>query len=114
MSAEGIQRLPSLKPKIADSLWFNPDKPCDDEEELTRQELEHQTWLGSIAQKDNDVIPIGKTASEPFDDEEDEEEDDDDNDDDDSESNDDDDDELDADDIHYESRDSPIDVNFNV
>lgn len=72
-------------------------------------ETEYQNWLTSIGQKDSDIIPIGKTASEHFDEEDDEEEEDDDNDDDDSESNDDDDDDdLDGDDLNYD-RDSPVD-----
>jgi hypothetical protein len=34
--------FPSLLPRIADALWFNVDKPYDDDTELTKLEEEHQ------------------------------------------------------------------------
>ena len=37
--------FPSLLPKVADPLWFNVDKPCDDESELTKLEEEHAAWV---------------------------------------------------------------------
>ena len=37
--------FPSLLPKVADPLWFNVDKPCDDESELTKMEEEHAAWV---------------------------------------------------------------------
>jgi len=104
-------KFPLLYPRIAESLWFSADKPCDDENELTQMESEYQNWLTGIAQKDSNIIPIGKTESEQYDEAvDDDEEDDDDNDDDDSESNDDDDDDddLDGDDLNYD-QDSLVD-----
>ncbi|XP_050040340.1 anaphase-promoting complex subunit 15B-like isoform X2 [Dermacentor andersoni] len=98
--------FPSLQPRIADQPWFNIDRPCDDESELTQLEKEHQSALTSIAQRHSDLIPIGKTAAELQDEEEDDDEDDD-NEDDESDSNEDEDDELDADDINYD-QDSPM------
>lgn len=110
-------QFPSLQPRIADQPWFNIDRPCDDESELTQLEKEHQSALTSIAQRHSDLVPIGKTAAEQrnqaadevlvLQDEDEEDDEDDDNEDDESDSNEDEDDELDADDINYD-QDSPM------
>ena len=39
--------FPSLEPKVTDSLWFKVDKPCDDESDITKLELEHHNWVGT-------------------------------------------------------------------
>ena len=36
---------PDLRPRATDPLWFNADKPCDDESEVAALEAEHQAWV---------------------------------------------------------------------
>ncbi|CAH0553664.1 unnamed protein product [Brassicogethes aeneus] len=105
--------FPELKPKLIDSSWFDVDGPVDDDDEVTQMEREHQTWLHSISQKNSDLTPIGKTASENL--EEDEEEDDEDDNDDDDESDSHEDEEEDEIEMDVsQERNSPVDVRIRM
>lgn len=39
---------PNLQPRATDPLWFNADKPIDDESEVIALEIEHQTWVSEV------------------------------------------------------------------
>lgn len=36
---------PNLQPRATDPLWFNADRPVDDESEVAALEAEHQKWV---------------------------------------------------------------------
>ncbi|XP_046741462.1 anaphase-promoting complex subunit 15-like [Diprion similis] len=55
---------PDLQPRAIDPLWFDADKPCDDESEVIALETEHQSWMDSIQAERWNQIPIGKSASD--------------------------------------------------
>lgn len=42
--------FPDLMPKLTDPLWFNVDKPVDDDTELTQLEHEHTNWVNTSNQ----------------------------------------------------------------
>ena len=44
-SGEMSTRFPSLFPKLSDPLWFDIDKPFEDENQLAEEEKEHQNWV---------------------------------------------------------------------
>jgi len=37
--------FPKLIPSATDTLWFNVDKACDDENELSELEEEYHNWV---------------------------------------------------------------------
>ncbi|XP_072039734.1 anaphase-promoting complex subunit 15B-like [Amphiura filiformis] len=102
--------FPSLLPKLTDPLWFDVDKAFEDEQALASEEREHQNWLLSIREKDQDMIPVGKTASETY--EEDEEDDDEDEIETEEESEEADD--LEGDEMNDYDQDSPDDVDMDM
>ncbi|XP_013183402.1 anaphase-promoting complex subunit 15B [Amyelois transitella] len=61
--------FPILTPRLIDSKWFNADSPCDEEQELSALEQEHQQWLNSIGQQYMKRAPLGKTDPEPMEEE---------------------------------------------
>lgn len=40
---------PDLRPRATDPLWFNADRPCDDENEVATLENEHTAWVNKNA-----------------------------------------------------------------
>lgn len=69
--------FPNLTPRLVDQTWFNVDKPMDLGQELKEQEQQYQIHLQEIQQKGNSILPIGKTAADPYSEEEEEDNDDD-------------------------------------
>ncbi|XP_014210945.1 anaphase-promoting complex subunit 15 [Copidosoma floridanum] len=59
-----IPLWPDLQPRATDPLWFNADKPIDDESEVAAMELELQAWREQIRVEGYEHVPIGKLASE--------------------------------------------------
>jgi len=55
---------PSLLPRTTDPLWFGVDKPVDEEAALAKEEIEHAQAMSRIAQKGQDITPIGKTSAD--------------------------------------------------
>ncbi|XP_003424081.1 anaphase-promoting complex subunit 15 isoform X1 [Nasonia vitripennis] len=55
---------PNLQPRATDPLWFNADKPIDDESEVAALELEQQTVRDKIRIEGYDLVPIGKSSSD--------------------------------------------------
>ena len=53
-------RYPSLAPSMVDPIWFQVDRPKDEEQELTRLEREIQNRKKLIATACSDINPIGK------------------------------------------------------
>ncbi|XP_028130885.1 anaphase-promoting complex subunit 15B isoform X2 [Diabrotica virgifera virgifera] len=108
-----IPLFPNLKPRLMHASWFDVDQPCDDEEEVTQLEKDHEHWLMSIKHKNADLTPIGKTASETIEEDEEEDDEDDNDDDDESETQD----EEEEDEIEMDvsqERSSPVDVSIRL
>ncbi|KAL7304150.1 anaphase-promoting complex subunit 15B [Trichogramma pretiosum] len=55
---------PDLQPRATDPLWFNADKPIDDESQVAAMELEFEAWREQIKIEGYEHIPIGKSASD--------------------------------------------------
>lgn len=41
--------FPNLKPRLMHSSWFDVDQPCDDEDEVSQLEREHQNWVNRFS-----------------------------------------------------------------
>lgn len=102
----------SLQAKIANTLWFNIDKSCDDENELMLLEQEQASWISAIVQGNSDAHPIGKTQLDHLEEVEEDDDEEDDNDDDTDSHDDEDDEDLDME-VSYD-RDSPVDISIRL
>ncbi|XP_053683688.1 anaphase-promoting complex subunit 15 [Sabethes cyaneus] len=56
--------FPSLRPAVANNLWFAVDECCDEDAEVNAMESEHQEWLNRMSQIGADLAPIGKDTNE--------------------------------------------------
>ncbi|XP_023938018.1 anaphase-promoting complex subunit 15 [Bicyclus anynana] len=54
--------FPVIYPPIIAPDWFNPDRPCDEDAELTLLEQANEQWFNSIAQKYMKHAPVIKKA----------------------------------------------------
>ena len=54
-----IPFFPSLRPKIANRLYFDVSSPINEETEL-RYEREHHAWRDSFKHMAADINPLGK------------------------------------------------------
>ncbi|KXJ78073.1 anaphase-promoting complex subunit 15 [Aedes albopictus] len=56
--------FPSLRPAVANSLWFAVDECCDEDAEVNAMENENSEWINRIQQVGSDLVPIGKHVNE--------------------------------------------------
>ncbi|XP_037937384.1 anaphase-promoting complex subunit 15B-like isoform X1 [Teleopsis dalmanni] len=59
-----IPFFPSLRPQVANRIWFHVDLPID-ESEVLRSEREHHNWLDSIKNIASDLHPLGRIVTLP-------------------------------------------------
>ena len=57
--------FPSLRPPIANRIWFDVDMPTNDETDVLRYEREHSNWLNSLKNAASDIHPLGKVLTMP-------------------------------------------------
>ncbi|KAG8034595.1 hypothetical protein G9C98_007671 [Cotesia typhae] len=46
-----MPQWPNLRPRATDPLWFNVDKPIDDEEEVEKLETMNQAWVRKLSKE---------------------------------------------------------------
>ncbi|KAL9880060.1 anaphase-promoting complex subunit 15-like [Glossina fuscipes] len=57
-----IPFFPSLKPPIANCIWFD-GAPINEEAEILKYEREHHTWLENVKNTASDIHPLGKVLT---------------------------------------------------
>uniref|UniRef100_A0ABD2XQI4 Uncharacterized protein n=1 Tax=Trichogramma kaykai TaxID=54128 RepID=A0ABD2XQI4_9HYME len=56
---------PDLQPRATDPLWFNADKPIDDESQVAAMELEFEAWFrGSEEEEEEEEEEEGEGEEE--------------------------------------------------
>lgn len=59
-----IPFFPSLRPQIANRIWFEINTPPS-EDDVLRYEREHDSWKESIKNAASDIPPLGKVLTKP-------------------------------------------------
>ncbi|XP_055845632.1 anaphase-promoting complex subunit 15B [Episyrphus balteatus] len=57
--------FPSLRPPIANHIWFELDAPVNEEAEILQYERDQHKWINSISNAAADIHPLGKVQSLP-------------------------------------------------
>ncbi|KAM7349939.1 anaphase-promoting complex subunit 15 [Cochliomyia hominivorax] len=56
--------FPSLRPPVANKIWFD-SAPINEEAEVLKYEREHHSWLDSMKNAASDLHPLGKVLTMP-------------------------------------------------
>ncbi|XP_011187679.1 anaphase-promoting complex subunit 15B [Zeugodacus cucurbitae] len=59
-----IPFFPSLRPQIANRIWFEINTPPS-EDDVLRYERDHDNWKESIKNAASDIPPLGKVLTRP-------------------------------------------------
>lgn len=59
-----IPFFPSLRPQIANRIWFETNTPPS-EDDVLRYERDHDNWKESIKNAASDIPPLGKVLTRP-------------------------------------------------
>ncbi|XP_013111322.1 anaphase-promoting complex subunit 15B [Stomoxys calcitrans] len=57
--------FPSLRPPIANRIWFDSAAASNEEAEVLKYEREHHSWLDAMKNAAVDIHPMGKVLTMP-------------------------------------------------